>query len=70
MNKEYRELIGRVSSQIADEFLSRENAPEKRALLLDADIAEITRQIGLEATEKVFGNMIGKCTEKKSRKVL
>lgn len=70
MNKKYQGLVRRVSSQIADEFSAGENNLENRALLVDADIAEITRQIGLETTERVIGNTVGKCSDKKNRKVL
>jgi len=70
MNKKYQDLIRRVSSQIADEFSAGENDLEKRALLPDADIAEITRQIGSETTKTVLENTIGKCAYKKNRKVL
>ena len=68
MNKKYQDVISRVSSQISEEFLSRENSLEKRALLIDADIAEITRQIGLETTKKVFEKTVGKYADKKNRK--
>ena len=35
---------------------------------IDADIAEITRQIGLETTKKVFEKTVGKYADKKNRK--
>jgi hypothetical protein len=70
MNKKYQDVVRRVSIQIADEFLAAENDLEKRALLPDADIAEITRQIGSETTEIIPGNTLRQCAEKKSMKDL
>lgn len=70
MNKKYQDSVMRVSSQIADEFSACENNLENRALPVDADIAEITRQIGSETTERVIGNTVGKCSDKKNGKVL
>jgi len=70
MNKKYQDVISMVSSQLADEFLMRENDLEKRALLLDSDIAEITRQIGCGTARKVLGSITDKCADKKNRKVL
>ncbi len=70
MNKKYQDVVRRVSIQIADEFLAAENDLEKRALLPDADIAEITRQIGSETTEIILGNTLRQCAEKKSMKDL
>jgi len=70
MNKKYQDVVRRVSIQIADEFLAAENDLEKRALLPDADIAEITGQIGSETTEIILGNTLRQCAEKKSMKDL
>jgi ABC-type Fe3+-citrate transport system substrate-binding protein len=54
MDQDYQELIETVSHQIAQTFLDHESNITQRALLLDADIAEITRQIGLETTKIVL----------------
>lgn len=54
MENAYTEMIATVSAQVATTFLSHENNLAARATLLDADIAEITRQIGAEATRIVL----------------
>ena len=54
MNQDYQELIDKVSQQIAQTFLDHETNVAQRAVLLDADIAEITRQIGLTTTQIVL----------------
>ena len=65
----YQEIVRSVSALIAGEFLKNETWPEKRALLLDDDISEITRQVGLETTKIVIEETLVKLTEKKKRKV-
>ena len=54
MDQDYQELITTVSSQIAHLFLAKEANIAQRALLVDAEIAEITRHIGLETTRLVL----------------
>ena len=54
MHQDYQELIDEVSQQIAQTFLDHEANVAQRALLIDADIAEITRQIGLTTTQMVL----------------
>jgi hypothetical protein len=54
MKKDYQDMITEVSKQIANTFLQHEENVAARAVLVDADIAEITRQIGLETTKIVF----------------
>lgn len=54
MKNDYQEIIATVSTQIAKTFLSQENNLAARATLLDADIADITRQIGAETTKLVL----------------
>jgi hypothetical protein len=68
MNREYQDVIRNVSNQIAGTFLEKETELVGRALLLDADIAEITRQIGSETTEIVLRSILEQCTYKKNRK--
>ncbi len=53
MKKEYQEIITAVSQQIAKTFVQHEDNLAARATLLDADIAEITRHIGVETTKLV-----------------
>ncbi len=54
MKNTYNEIIATVSTHIAKTFLSNEENLAARATLLDADIAEITRQIGVETTKMVL----------------
>lgn len=54
MNTDYQELIAAVSTEVAKTFLANEDNLAARATRLDADIAEITRQIGVETTKKVL----------------
>ena len=54
MKNDYHEIITAVSTQVAKTFLSQEDNLAARATLLDADIAEITRQIGVETTKIVL----------------
>lgn len=54
METAYQELIAAVSTEVATTFLANEDNLAARATLLDADIAEITRQIGVETTRKVL----------------
>ena len=54
METDYQELIAAVSTEVAKTFLANEDNLAARATLLDADIAEITRQIGVETTKKVL----------------
>jgi len=54
METDYQELIATVSTQVAKTFLSHEENLAARATLLDADIADITRQIGAETTRMVL----------------
>lgn len=54
MNSIYQDLITKVSQELSQKFLTREPNLVERARLFDADIAEITRQIGLETTTMVL----------------
>jgi len=61
MNKnDYDEIISILSKKLAKEILKNEKELDKRALLLDADIAEITRKIGVETIQEVYESMIEK----------
>ena len=68
MNNEYQDIISKVSKQIAGVFLEKEKNLVGRALLIDGDIAEITRQISAETTEIVIRSTLEQCTDKKKRK--
>lgn len=54
MDKDYQEIISQVSTQVAKAFLQHEDNLAGRAMLVEADIAKLTRQIGLETTKIVL----------------
>ncbi len=64
----YQEIILSVSSQIAQEFLNKETNLVQRSNFLDADIAEITRGIGLETTRIVYEQLERQITSKKKER--
>ena len=69
MNKnDYDEIISILSKKLAREILKNEKELDKRALLLDADIAEITRKIGAETIQEVYEAMIEKHVVLKKKK--
>ena len=53
METEYQDIIEQVSTELAKKFLATEDNLAARARCLDADISEITRQIGLTTTTRV-----------------
>jgi len=54
----YDEIISILSKKLANEILNNEKELDKRALLLDADIAEITQKIGLETVQKIYESIL------------
>jgi hypothetical protein len=50
----YQDIATKLSEQLAEVFWAHEDEIATRARLIDAEIAEITRQIGLEATQKIL----------------
>lgn len=68
MDKDYQEIITKVSKQVAKTFLQHEDNLAARATLLDADIAKITRQIGLETTKIVVEHVRDDLVKKNNRK--
>jgi len=52
--KQYQSIIKAVSDELSEKFIRVEQNLAKRAPLIDQDIAEIVREIGLETTKKVF----------------
>ena len=56
--KNYEELISQISQEIAERFVSQEDNLSQRALFVDADISELTRQIGLETTKRVYEKVL------------
>ena len=69
MKDSYQEMVRSVSEQVAKKFLENESDLAKRALFLDADIAEITRKIGLEATKIIYENTQNQLIKKKVRRL-
>jgi len=51
--KDYQEVIDLVSAVVSEQFVEKESNLVKRAQFIDSDIAAITREIGLKATENV-----------------
>jgi len=70
MKNDYQNMITEVSQQIANTFLQHEENLAARAGLVDADIAEITRQIGLETTKIVFEQVRDDLVKKNNTKDL
>ena len=64
----YDEIISKLSKKLAKEILNNEKELDKRALLLDADIAEITRKIGLETVQEIYESILGKHVALKKKK--
>lgn len=58
MKPEYQELVRLVSRQVAQVFLEHETDLARRAPLLDAEINEISRHIGLETTRLVLTHIL------------
>jgi hypothetical protein len=50
----YQEIIAEVSKKLSTKFMSTENNLPARALLIDSDILEIVRDIGLQTTRNVL----------------
>lgn len=70
MQECYQEIIATVSAAIAQSFLSNEESLPKRSIFLDADVAEITRQIGLKTTLIIFEETLENCVKEKQSKGL
>lgn len=63
--KDYDEIVARVSKEIADQFLKKEKEICKKALLIDSDISEITRKIGLDTVKIIYEEALKEHVEKK-----
>ena len=50
----HESIIKAVSDELSEKIICEEQDLAKRAPLIDQDIAEIVREIGLETTKKVF----------------
>jgi hypothetical protein len=52
----YQEIIAEVSKKLAEKFSSTEKNLAARATMIDSDISDIVREIGLQTTKKVLEN--------------
>ena len=64
----YQEIIAEVSKKLSQKFVSEEKDLDKRATLIDKDIAEIVQDIGLQTTKKVLENTRDQIIVKKNKK--
>jgi hypothetical protein len=64
----YDEIISKLSKKLAKEILNNEKELDKRALFLDADIAEITRKIGLETVKEIYESILEQRVALKKKK--
>ena len=64
----YQEIIAEVSKKLSQKFISEEKDLDKRATLIDKDIAEIVQDIGLQTTKKVLENTRDQIIVKKNKK--
>ena len=64
--QQYEQIIEAVSEQLSEKITSEEQDLAKRAPLIDQDIAEIVREIGLQTTKKVFERIRDKLVSKKT----
>lgn len=67
--KDYEQIIEAVSEQLSEKITCEEQDLAKRAPLIDQDIAEIVREIGLQTTKKVFEKTRDKLVLKKNTRV-
>ncbi|CCK80230.1 hypothetical protein [Desulfobacula toluolica] len=61
----YKKIIEEVSNKLAQEFISKENNLEKRATLIDRDIADIVQEIGLKTCKQVLEKTRDEIVKKK-----
>ena len=54
MKAVYQDVVTQISDQLVDVLCTHESEIARRARLIDADIAEITTQIGLQTTQKLL----------------
>ena len=64
----YQEISAEVSKKLAEKFICEEKDLVRRATLIDKDIAEIVRDIGLQTTKRVLENTRDKIIVKKNQK--
>lgn len=64
--KRYEQIIKAVSEELSEKIMCEEQDLAKRAPLIDQDVAEIVRDIGLETTKRVFEKTRDKLIVKKT----
>ena len=64
----YKEIIAEVSEKLASKIMAEEKDLAKRATLIDMDIAELVREVGLQATQRVLESVRDKIVIKKKKK--
>ena len=67
MKSAYQEFTKTVGHQLAALFCSQESALAQRARLLDADLAEIGRQISVVTTQAVLEHLRDEAVKKTAK---
>jgi len=64
--RRYEQIIKAVSEELSEKIMCEEQDLAKRAPLVDQDVAEIVREIGLETTKRVLEKTRDKLVLKKT----
>jgi len=64
--RQYEQIIKAVSEELSEKIMCEEQDLAKRAPLVDQDVAEIVREIGLETTKRVLEKTRDKLVLKKT----
>lgn len=64
--RQYEQIIKAVSEELSEKIMCEEKDLAKRAPLVDQDVAEIVREIGLETTKRVLEKTRDKLVLKKT----
>ena len=64
----YEGFIAQVSQELAGRFLAQEDRVAERARFIDADMAELTRHIGLETTKCIYEQVLTRHISQKNAK--
>ena len=54
MKSIYKDLIAAISDQLAESMCAHESQLAQRASCIDAEVEQLTREIGLQTTRKVL----------------
>ena len=60
----YQEIIAEVSKKLSEKFISTENNLPARSILIDSDILEIVRDIGLQTTKNILESTLDELVQK------